>query len=71
MGNIDWILIDDIPEDLADGRDLLLWADDRAIVGTATLKKDAYDMVYLICGGRDGQPTYTVTHFAEIDPPRS
>jgi hypothetical protein len=73
MGNIDWIAIADLPEDLKDGRDVLLWVPDILDwpdrPGAVSVYWDT-DMGW--CSNSLGgfTPRGNPTHFAEINPPQ-
>lgn len=59
-GRIDWIPTGNMPDDLKDGRPLLLWDGEQARTGCAI--GDAWFWI----GDLFNEPT----HFAEINPPR-
>lgn len=69
MGRIDWIPIEEIPEVLKDGRDVLLWEADEGETGRAAVGKFTGDSWYCAC--YDFQSIWKPTHFAEINAPEA
>lgn len=69
MGRIDWIPLDDLPERLRDGRDLLFWSNDEVVVAFWDTFLDEQDEEYLDWATREGGHLVGATHFAEINPP--
>jgi hypothetical protein len=62
--SINWRPIADLPDELKDGREMLLW--ETAVEGRAEIA--AFDTVWC---DRDGATIHGITHFAEIDPRRN
>lgn len=72
---IDWHPIDELPEAFRDGREVLLWTDSGADVGTWKLDRTwTQDDGWVTHGGYwealyESARINDATHFAEIDPP--
>lgn len=69
MGRIDWIPLDDLPERLRDGRDLLFWSNDEAVIAFWDTFLDEQDEEYQDWATQEGGHLVGATHFAEINPP--
>lgn len=69
MGRIDWIPLDDLPERLRDGRDLLFWSNDEVVIAFWDTFLDEQDEEYQDWATREGGHLVGATHFAEINPP--
>lgn len=67
MGNIDWLPISDLPAELRDGREVLLYDWQGAKV--ATWQDGAWDSGYSSETGGGPIEIEEPTHFAEINPP--
>ncbi|AYO76419.1 hypothetical protein [Sphingobium yanoikuyae] len=69
MGRIDWIPIEDIPDRLKDGRDVLFWSNDEAVIAIWDRFLDGEDDYYEDWATREGGNLIGATHFAEINVP--
>ncbi|QNG46162.1 hypothetical protein [Sphingobium yanoikuyae] len=69
MGRIDWIPIAEMPDHLKDGRDLLFWSDDEAVIALWDKFITGEDDYYEGWATREGGNLMGATHFAEINAP--
>lgn len=62
-----WIAISELPEELKDGREVLLWDGDSADVCTWTVRNWDGEQSWIDTGV--GGPITDVTHYCEINAP--
>lgn len=68
MGRIDWLPIEELTDELKDGRELLIWILDDFHIGSANVDPDDGSIRWWI--DIEAEPiTDQPTHFAELNPP--
>lgn len=69
---IEWKPIDEMPDELKNGRQVLLWDDGEAIVGVFVPLGGVFETSVdgWCVNSFECQPILRVTHFAEINPPK-
>jgi hypothetical protein len=69
MGRIDWIPVEDMPDRLKDGRDLLFWTNDEIEIAIWDRFITGEDEYHYGWATREGNHFVGATHFAEINAP--
>ena len=68
MGRIDWLPIEELTDELKDGRNLLIWILDDFYIGSANVDPDDGSIRWWLDG--EAEPiTDQPTHFAELNRP--